>query len=127
MDLYRRVSRLETDAESEAFAAELIDRFGKLPGEVENLLATVAIKRMCRSAHIEKIDSGPKGAVVAFRANAFPNPLGLVKYIHDQVGTVKLRPDQKLVIKRAWETGEDRLRGVTHLVKQLALIASTPV
>ncbi|HEY9163820.1 MAG TPA: transcription-repair coupling factor, partial [Magnetovibrio sp.] len=125
MDLYRRVSRLETDAESQAFAAELIDRFGKLPGEVENLLATVSIKRLCRAAHIEKIDSGPKGAVVAFRADAFPNPLGLVNFIHDQVGTVKLRPDQKMVVKRAWEKGEDRLRGVTNLVKQLAVIAAT--
>ncbi|MCR4377948.1 MAG: transcription-repair coupling factor, partial [Rhodospirillales bacterium] len=91
MDLYRRLARLESDGESEAFAAELIDRFGSLPNEVENLLATVSIKRACKAAHIEKIDAGPKGCVLTFRANQFPNPLGLVHYINDQVGTVKLR------------------------------------
>ena len=123
MELYRRLARIDGDSEHEAFAAELIDRFGSLPSEVENLLATVALKRLCRTAHVEKIDSGPKGAVVAFRGDAFPNPLGLVTYINDQVGTVKLRPDQKLVIKRAWPDGPDRLRGVTALLKTLAEIA----
>lgn len=124
MELYRRLARLDSDAEHEAFAAELIDRFGSLPGEVENLLATVALKRLCRQANVEKIDSGPKGAVVAFRDDQFPNPMGLVHYINDQVGTVKLRPDQKLVIKRAWSDGQERLRGVSNLLKTLADIAS---
>ncbi|MCW8915526.1 MAG: transcription-repair coupling factor, partial [Magnetovibrio sp.] len=123
MELYRRVARLATDEESESFAAEMIDRFGSLPGEVENLLQTVSIKRQCRKAHIDKIDSGPKGAVVSFRNDQFPNPAGLITYITDQVGTVKLRPDHKLVIKRAWNSGEDRLKGVTLLVKTLAEIA----
>ena len=127
MELYRRVARLSTDQESESFAAELIDRFGSLPGEVENLLKTVAIKRLCRKAHIDKIDSGPKGAVVSFRNDQFPNPMGLVKYIQDQVGTAKLRPDQKVVLKRAWNSGEDRLKGVTSLVKTLAEIATAEV
>jgi len=124
MELYRRVSRLASDAESESFAAEMIDRFGKLPGEVENLLQTVAIKRLCRLAHIEKIDSGPKGAVVSFRNNEFPNPGGLIAYITDQVGTVKLRPDHKIVVKRAWNGGMDRLKGVTGLVRTLSEIAA---
>ena len=123
MELYRRVSRLDSDQESEAFAAELIDRFGKLPGEVENLLQTVAIKRLCRRAHIDKVDSGPKGAVVSFRGNEFPNPGGLISYITEQVGTVKLRPDHKLVLKRAWDGGIERLKGVTALVRMLADIA----
>jgi transcription-repair coupling factor (superfamily II helicase) len=127
MDLYRRVSRLESDQESEAFAAELIDRFGPLPGEVDNLLNTVAIKRLCLTAHVEKIDSGPKGAVVSFRNNEFPNPMGLIKYITDQVGTVNLRPDHKIVVKRAWERPLDRLRGVTLLVKTLAEISQEEI
>lgn len=125
MELYRRVSRLQSDAESEAFAAEMIDRFGSLPGEVENLLSTVSIKRLCRTANIEKIDSGPKGCVVAFRNDSFPNPLGLVQYINDQVSTVKLRPDQKMVVKRGWDSGSERLMGVLKLVNTLAAIAKT--
>ena len=37
LGLYRRIGALTNDAESEALAAELVDRFGKLPEEVENL------------------------------------------------------------------------------------------
>ena len=41
LGLYRRIGTLASDAESEAMAAELVDRFGKLPPEVENLLQVV--------------------------------------------------------------------------------------
>ncbi len=123
MELYRRLSRLNDDQESEAFAAELIDRFGPVPGEVENLLRTVAIKRLCKRANVSKIESGPKGAVVSFHKDSFPNPGGLVKFITEQIGTAKLRPDHKLVIKRGWTSGEQRLKGVASVVKTLASIA----
>ena len=54
------------------------DRFGRLPAEVENLLETVALKRACREAGVEKVDAGPKGMVIAFRRNEFNNPAGLM-------------------------------------------------
>src|SRR3546814_20077992 len=64
LGLYRRIATLEERREIDAFAAELVDRFGPLPPEVENLLEIVAIKRLCRIAGVEKIDAGPKGTVV---------------------------------------------------------------
>ncbi|WP_243644717.1 transcription-repair coupling factor [Varunaivibrio sulfuroxidans] len=124
MDLYRRVARLHDDEQSEAFAAEMIDRFGPLPEAVENLLKTVEIKRLCRKARVEKLESGPKGAVVSFRDNSFPNPEALVQFIVQQVGTAKLRPDHKLVFKRDWETPADRLKGVRHLARELAALVT---
>ena len=60
-------------ASIERFAAELIDRFGPLPDEVQHLLKIVAIKQLCRVAQVEKIDAGPKGGTITFRNNAFPN------------------------------------------------------
>ncbi|MBT6406291.1 MAG: transcription-repair coupling factor, partial [Rhodospirillaceae bacterium] len=100
MELYRRLATLDGPDAIEAFAAELIDRFGSLPQEVENLLEVVGVKQLCRKAGVEKVEAGPKGAVVSFRNNNFANPGGLVKYITDQVGTAKLRPDHKLVLMR---------------------------
>ncbi len=100
LGLYRRIGALPGDAESEALAAELADRFGPLPAEVENLLETVALKRACRAANVEKLDAGPKGMVIAFRKNDFANPGGLIQWISSRGGTLKLRPDQKLVVAR---------------------------
>jgi transcription-repair coupling factor (superfamily II helicase) len=123
MALYRRLSGVESRSDIDSFAAELIDRFGPLPGEVNSLLKIVEIKGLCRSAGIEKIDAGPKGCVLTFRENLFANPAGLVEFINDERDRAKLRPDHKLVFKRAWDLPEDRLEGSFRLAKKLAEIA----
>jgi transcription-repair coupling factor (superfamily II helicase) len=123
MSLYRRLATIETREEIERFAAELIDRFGKLPEEVQHLFAIVAIKQLCRVAQVEKIEAGPKGGTIAFRNNQFPNPLALVKLISQHQSTMKVRPDQKIVVTRDWPTPEARLKGAQALVGQLAKLA----
>ncbi len=125
LGLYRRLADIKESDEMEAFAAELVDRFGDMPEEVNNLLQVVAIKQLCRKAGIEKVEAGPKGAVVTFRDNAVANPAGLVQFITRQASTAKLRPDHKLVLKRGWETPGDRLVGVRKLARDLAAVAAT--
>src|SRR5262249_21134695 len=98
MALYRRLGELEDRAAIDAFAAELIDRFGRLPEEVKTLLKVVAIKQLCRAAGVEKIEVGPKGATISFRNNAFANPSGLIGHITSRAAFMKVRPDQKLVV-----------------------------
>jgi transcription-repair coupling factor (superfamily II helicase) len=100
LGLYRRIGALASDAETEAMAAELVDRFGPLPQEVENLLQVVALKRACRDAGVEKLEAGPKGMLLSFRGNAFSNPAGLVAWLASKGGLVRLRPDHKLAISR---------------------------
>ena len=92
--------------EIDSFAAELIDRFGQLPVEVEHLLKVVAIKHLCQVAMVEKIDAGPKGATIHFRNNAFANARGLIRLITEHSGTMRVRPDQTLVVMRDWPTPE---------------------
>jgi transcription-repair coupling factor (superfamily II helicase) len=123
LGLYRRLAGLVDPGDIEAFAAELIDRFGPIPDAVENLLQIIGIKQLCRRANVEKIDAGPKGAVLSLHENKFPNPEGLVSYIQGQAGTVKLRPDQKLVFIRPWENARQRVRGARHLLAELADVA----
>ena len=123
LGLYRRLGGLVAAVEIEAFAAELIDRFGSLPGEVENLLSVIAIKQLCRDAGVEKVEAGPKGAVLSFRDNHFANLEGLVEFIQAEAGAVKLRPDHRLVCMRDWAKGEARIAGVERLMRGLAAIA----
>jgi len=124
--LYRRLADLEDAREMEAFAAELVDRFGKLPVEVEHLLQVVAIKALCRRANIEKLDAGPKGVVLSFRDNVFANPVGLLKFITEQGPGAKIRNDksgQRLVLLGDWPRPEQRLNGTTAILRALAGIA----
>jgi transcription-repair coupling factor (superfamily II helicase) len=100
LGLYRRIGTLASDQESEAMAAELVDRFGPLPEEVDNLLQVVALKRECREAGVERLEAGPKGMVFQFRGNVFRNPGGLVAWLGAQKHAIRLRPDHKLAVTR---------------------------
>jgi len=122
--LYRRIGSIRDGAEIDSLAAELIDRFGPIPSEVENLLRTVELKLLCRSAGVEKIDAGPKGIVFALRDNKFARPDRLIDYIQRRAPVVKVRPDQKLVLLRAWEDDRKRLAGVKTIVGELAKLAA---
>lgn len=123
LGLYRRLSGVETEEAIEAFAAELIDRFGPLPDEVRHLLDVVEIKNLCRKAEVEQIDAGPKGAVIGFRNNRFANPEGLIQFIGTHSKQVKLQPDHRLVYYANWPEAADRLNGARDLLKQLGKIA----
>ncbi len=124
MALYRRAAELRDKAGIEAFAAEMIDRFGKLPEAAANLLTIVEARNAARRAHVQKIEVGPKGALVTFVDATFPNPVGLVEWINRLKGAAKLRPDQKLFLARDFGGPEARLQGALSLARGLAQAAS---
>jgi transcription-repair coupling factor (superfamily II helicase) len=123
LTLYRRLAEIEDEREIDAFGAELADRFGSVPEEVRQLLKIVAIKSLCRRANVEKIEAGPKGAVIAFRDNSFADPDALIRFIgeHDHA---RVRPDMKVVFFDEWETPERRLDGATKILRNLARLAA---
>jgi hypothetical protein len=123
LGLYRRIAAFADRRETDGFAAELIDRFGPLPPEVENLLEIIAIKRACREAGVERVEAGPKGTLITLRGNRFANPAGLVELIQRNAEALKLRPDQKMVYLRNWEDEKTRLAGVAQLLRALVKIA----
>ena len=125
LSLYRRLADLDTEEEIENFGAELRDRFGVLPDEVRYLFKVAAIKGYCRRANVEKVDAGPKGAVIAFRDNSFAQPDRLVYFIRQHGQAAKVRPDMKVVFFQDWETPEDRLTGTTEILRQLANLAES--
>lgn len=124
MSLYRRLADLQTNDDIESFAAEMIDRFGDLPEEFQNLLDIVAIKQLCRRAGIGKVEAGPKGVVFGFYKDNPPNLEGLMGWIAARRGAVKLRADQKLVAPREWDGLAERVKGVQSLMKELASLSA---
>ncbi|WP_170572003.1 transcription-repair coupling factor [Ruegeria atlantica] len=119
LGLYRRLSSLSTKVELEGFAAELIDRFGKLPKEVNTLMLVVRIKAMCKRAGIAKLDGGPKGATIQFHNDKFASPQGLVEFIQNQRGLAKVK-DNKIVVRRDWKKDSDKIKGAFAIARDLA-------
>jgi transcription-repair coupling factor (superfamily II helicase) len=119
LGLYRRLSHLTTRVELEGFAAELIDRFGPVPREVNTLLTVIRIKAMCKRAGIARLDGGPKGATVQFHNDKFANPAGLVEFLQNEGGLAKVR-DNKIVVRRDWSSDKEKVRGAYAIARDLA-------
>lgn len=99
MEIYKRLSSISVEEEIDEIAAELIDRFGSLPREVETLIDTIGLKNLCKQTNIEKIDCGKNGFLISFKNNTFSNPTELVKYIYKNKNYISIRPDQRLFVK----------------------------
>ena len=122
LGLYRRMASISTGRELEGIAAELIDRFGPMPPETKTLIRLLHVKALCRKAGISRIDAGPKGAMISFRENKYPDPKRLVHYIESQMGRAKIRGNN-LVLRRNWRNAESTLNGVTVILRDLGKIA----
>jgi transcription-repair coupling factor (superfamily II helicase) len=123
LGLYRRLSDVQEQTDLDGFAAELHDRFGRKPEEVDHLLDIVSIKLLCRKANVAKVDAGPKGVTIEFRNGIFENPTALVQWIAGQGTLAKLRPDMKLVLTRDWPQATQRLKGTRQLMQNLVKLA----
>jgi transcription-repair coupling factor (superfamily II helicase) len=119
LGLYRRLSGLTTKVELEGFAAELIDRFGELPKEVNTLLLVVRIKAMCKRAGIARLDAGPKGITIQFHNDSFADPAGLVDLLQAEKGQAKVK-DNKVILTRAWGSEGERIKGAFAVARDLA-------
>ncbi len=119
LGLYRRLSTLTTKVELEGFAAELIDRFGELPREVNTLMLIMRIKAMCKVAGISRLDGGPKGITVQFHNDKFANPAGLVEFLQEAGPGARVK-DNRIVIQQDSPRESDRIRNAFAIARDLA-------
>lgn len=119
LGLYRQLSDLSTKVEMEGFAAQLHDRFGPVPREVNTLMNVIRIKAMAKQANISRLDAGPKGVTVQFYNDKFPNPAGLVEFLTDQQGQAKVA-DNKIILRRDWTSDAQRIKGAYGIARDLA-------
>lgn len=127
MALYRRLNDAEDRPALDAFAAEMIDRFGPLPLETANLVQLMEIKANAKLAGIAKLDVGTKGALVSFHNEQFANVPGLIAYVERLKGRARLRPDNKLSVSGDWVSTGARLNGALQLSKGLGKLAKQVV
>jgi transcription-repair coupling factor (superfamily II helicase) len=96
MNLYRRISRLETREEVEEMRDELRDRFGPPPEPVRRLLSSVELKVLGTSLRAEWIRVSDGRARLNFRADAVPRMKLLRDAFHDRQLDVDVRRTQPL-------------------------------
>lgn len=119
LGLYKRIGEIKDEASLLDMREELVDRFGKLPPEVDNLLKTVEIKQLAVLVNVEKIDAGGKGILMGFHNNIFAAPEKLIDFVTKQFGVVKIRPDQKIFIEKNLENYALRVETIKNYLRKL--------
>ncbi len=122
LQLYRRLAAVNSPDALAEFGAELDDRFGPQPPEVQALLAVVGLRNRAAALNIGKIEVGEKGVVVAFQKGKFAKPDALIGLIARMAGVVTVRPDSSLVWHR--RVGDNVLGGVETIVAALEQLPS---
>lgn len=124
MEIYRKLGSLTTNDQVNDMRAELLDRFGRLPEEADNLISTIKIKILCRQAHIQKAESGPNGVLLTFKNNQCPYVDNLLKLVQSN-HHYKLRPDLKLFYHWSIDDITGRVKTVKAVCKELINCANT--
>jgi len=117
--LYKRFSAAQTPEELDDLRAELIDRFGDAPPEVDNLGQLMLLKMELRNLRLRALDAGPGRLVVTLGNQAALDPSRLAGLVQKSKGALRLTPEMKLVAKTA-----DGLKGESLLTAAKELLIS---
>ncbi|MCY4306591.1 MAG: transcription-repair coupling factor [Aestuariivita sp.] len=121
LGLYRRLGSISRKVEVEGFAAELIDRFGKLPNEIHALLLVIRLKAKCKRAGVSRIDIGRTSATFQFHDESTVCEKRLADFLIGQRITTRLK-DNKILVTHDWKKSGDRIRGAFEIVRELSKV-----
>lgn len=122
LSLYRQIANIVEEEECERFATEMVDRFGKLPEEVEHLFDIIKIKQLARKANVLKVEAGAKGLIFSFRDNKANSNINILEIItSEREFEAKLKPDGKvLFLLRATATHYEKIKSARRILLKLA-------
>ena len=120
LSLYRRLSLSRSDEEVETIREELIDRFGKIPKEVNHLLEVIKVKILLTRLSIRKFEETPSQFVLTFDESTKVSPHRVVDLVRQGEGKYRLTPDSKLVIEGWPDIRQDPFGAAKKLLQALA-------
>src|SRR5207247_1713316 len=88
---YKRLAGAVNDPEVDDLRAELVDRFGPLPKEAEQLLDVVHLRVAARRLGVEKLEVGEGVALVTFAPGTPLDPRRLVRALQGSRGRLKMK------------------------------------
>ncbi len=120
LSLYRKLSLSRSDEEVERTRDELIDRFGKIPMEVDHLLEVIKVKILLTGMAIKKYEETPSQIVLTFDESTRVSPQRVVDFVHQGEGKYRFTPDSKLVIEGWPDARRDPFGAAKKLLQALA-------
>ncbi|OGU57283.1 MAG: transcription-repair coupling factor [Ignavibacteria bacterium GWF2_33_9] len=123
--LYKRLYALDKIEDVKDFENELIDRFGKLPEEVENLLFVIRIRVLGINTGFRKIQIRGNKVIIEFPTENQDYYLKVFPYIMDYIGTYEnasfKQIKSKLILTNTFENREEILEYIWKMKKVIDL------
>ena len=120
LSLYRRLSLSRSDEEVETIREELIDRFGKIPREVDHLLEVIKVKILLTRMAIKKFEETPSQLVLTFDESTRVSPQRVVDFVHQGEGKYRFTPGSQLIIEGWPDAKRDPFGAAKKLLQALA-------
>lgn len=95
LDIYKRITGIESQEESEEMLEELIDRFGEPPRSVENLLVIAQLKAKAHSCYYTEIKESKDKIKFTFYNQAKINPANIGQMAEKYDGALQFVRDAK--------------------------------
>ena len=96
---YKRLAQAATDEDLEEVRAEMVDRCGEAPEELDALCEVMAVKVRLRALGIRALEAGPGRLVLTLGESARLDPFLLARHVQESAGALRLTPDMKLVAR----------------------------
>lgn len=98
LDVYKRISAIETDDEYMDMQDELIDRFGDIPKSVDNLLRVAELKAMAHRAYVTEVDINTQEIRIELYPKAKLNVTGIPALIAGYKTALRFAQGEKPVL-----------------------------
>src|SRR5262245_31044064 len=118
--LYKRLASCRDDAEVARIRDELLDRFGALPSEAENLLDVIRVKIRARRLGVVSIDAARGEIVLTAGDKTSVDPRRLVNLLTQANGRMRVAPGHKIHAAAPLDDPKHLFEATRRLLENLA-------
>ncbi|MDA3786499.1 MAG: helicase-related protein, partial [Deltaproteobacteria bacterium] len=115
---YRKSSSITRGEQLADLRDELVDRYGPIPSETENLLRIIELKMLMRPLCIIKLDQGPGSLAFSFLPETPVAPEQILLLVHNSKGTVRITPDNRLVVTTSTKSSDAIFKAAKKVLQQ---------
>lgn len=106
--LYKRIANADDTEALRELKVELIDRFGLLPPQTDNLFTSMRLKQRCQDLGIERLEMRASGGRIVFSTEPKIDPMAIILLIQREPDRYKFDGKQTLRITEEFDSGDDR-------------------
>jgi transcription-repair coupling factor (superfamily II helicase) len=118
LSFYKKLATAKSAEQIDALLEELVDRFGKLPAQAQNLIDVHRLRVTSQPYGVIKVDAAPSGISITFKKNPPIDPMRIIALIQKN-RHIKLVGNEKLRIERALPEARDRALLVRDVLRGL--------